>query len=296
MPKGIDDYLFLFLATCDYTNFTIVVPLKTRQSSEVASALQNRVCHIFGPPDTLIVDEDKALTSKVILLLLQFMKIHLFTISPYNHGSSKAERQIQSISNILTKHLKDKGEEWPNYCSSASAANNFFKSTALNDFSPYELVFLRNNPTLFPQPVDLQKHADVTLQEYYDNLMEHKAFIDSIFESFRTKQALDRHLATRQFQKQVQFQPGDLVGLYAPHASSLQTSTRKFRRDWIGPLAITTAHGNDSYSLKDIATQKELTSIYPVHRLKRWFELSPHNTLITNQDELLRANDSLPPS
>ena len=153
--------------------------------------------------------------------------------------------------------------------------------------------FLRENPLLFPDPITIENEKDVTLREYYENLIKHRQFIDAIFQSFRTSQALGRHISSRQYQKQQQFSPGDLVGLYAPHASSLQTSTKKFRRDWIGPLTVTTAHGNDSYSLKDIATQKELNSIYPVHRLKKWFELSSDTSLITTQDELLKTNDRL---
>ena len=64
-------------------------------------------------------------------------------ISPWNHGSSKAERQIQTIGNMITKHLTQKGAAWPLYAGVSAYAMNTFTSTALQGLSPFELVFAR---------------------------------------------------------------------------------------------------------------------------------------------------------
>ena len=40
------------------------------------------------------------------------LNCRLKVISPYNHGSSKCERQIRMISEIIMKHLWDKGQMW----------------------------------------------------------------------------------------------------------------------------------------------------------------------------------------
>ena len=50
---------------------------------------------IFGPPMSLIVDEDRALSSKVMHYVLDTLKIDVKCISPYNHGSLK-NRKIYS--------------------------------------------------------------------------------------------------------------------------------------------------------------------------------------------------------
>ena len=47
-------------------------------------------------------------------------------ISPYNHGSSKCERQLQTISEIIMKHLWDKGQMWPLFATTAAYAINKF--------------------------------------------------------------------------------------------------------------------------------------------------------------------------
>ena len=72
----------------------------------------------------------------------------LKVISPYNYGSSKCERQIQMISEIIMKHLWDKGQMWPLFTTTAAYAMNTFASEALSGLSPFQLVFLRDPPDL----------------------------------------------------------------------------------------------------------------------------------------------------
>ena len=67
------------------------------------------------------------------------LNCRLKVISPYNHGSSKRERQIKMISNIIVKHLWDKGQMWPLFATIAAYAMNTFTSEALSSFSPFQL-------------------------------------------------------------------------------------------------------------------------------------------------------------
>ena len=58
----------------------------------------------------------------------------LKVISPYNHCSSKVERQIKTVSDIIVKHLWNKGQVWPLFMTTAAYAMNTFASEALNGF------------------------------------------------------------------------------------------------------------------------------------------------------------------
>ena len=147
MPKGIYDYEFLLIAVCEITGFVVAIPLIKHDAISIAHALLDRVFLIFGPPKSLIVDEDRALSSKVMHYVLDALKIDVKCISPYNHGSLKTERYIQTINNLITCHLKDKGKEWPLFVTSSCFAMNTFVSTNTG-FSPYELVFLKKPPDI----------------------------------------------------------------------------------------------------------------------------------------------------
>ena len=76
------------------------------------------------------------------------LNCRLKVASPYNHGSSKCERQIKTISEIIVKHLWDKGQMWPLFATTTAYAMNTFASEALSGFSPFQLVFLRDPPDL----------------------------------------------------------------------------------------------------------------------------------------------------
>ena len=74
--------------------------------------------------------------------MLHMLNCKLKVIIPYNHGSSKVERQIKTVSVIIAKHLWDKGQMCPLFATTAAYAMNAFTSEALNGFSLFQLVFV----------------------------------------------------------------------------------------------------------------------------------------------------------
>ena len=108
MPQAFAGYHLLLIITCDQTNFTIAVPLRDRQTQTVAKALIYRVIYLFGPPRQRVCDEATEFTSAIVQAILTMLNCRLN--SPYNHGSSKCKRQIKTISEIIVKHLWDKGQ------------------------------------------------------------------------------------------------------------------------------------------------------------------------------------------
>ena len=105
MPQAFGGYHLLLVITCDQTNFTIAVPLRDQTAQTVAEALIYRVIYLFGPARQIICDEATEFSSAIIQAILCMLNCRLKVISPYNHGSSKCERQIWMISEIIMKHL-----------------------------------------------------------------------------------------------------------------------------------------------------------------------------------------------
>ena len=134
-PMAFGGYQYLLVITCDQTNFTIVTPLRSRDAQSVAKALIFRVIYLFGPPREIICDEAVEFTSHVLQAILHMLNCKLKVFSPYIHGSSNVERQIKTISDIIIKHLWDKGQMWSIFMTTAAYAMNTFASEALNGFS-----------------------------------------------------------------------------------------------------------------------------------------------------------------
>ena len=50
MHQAFGGYHLLLVITCDQMNFTVVVPLRDRQTQMIVEALIYRVIYLFGPP------------------------------------------------------------------------------------------------------------------------------------------------------------------------------------------------------------------------------------------------------
>ena len=142
MPQAFGGYHLLLVITCHQTNFTIVVPLRDRQTQTIAEALIYRVIYLFSPPRPIVCDETAEFTSAIVQAILTMLNFRLKVISSNNDVSSKCKRQIKTISKIIVKHLWDKGQMWPLFATTTAYAMNTFASEALSGFSPFQLDFL----------------------------------------------------------------------------------------------------------------------------------------------------------
>ena len=221
MPMAFGGYQYLLVITCDQTNFTIVTPLRGRDTQSVAKALIYQVIYLFGPPRQIICDEAVEFTSHIVQAILHVLNCKLKVISPYNHGSSKVERHIKTISDIIVKQLWDKGQMWPLFMTTAAYAMNTFASEALNGFSPFQLVFVCNPPDLTSVPFPRIDTIPVVYRKYH-NLLAREQMVDRLLLEWRNQQALEFENRNRQFTKEEIFENNQMVYLLAPHSSALQ--------------------------------------------------------------------------
>ena len=213
MPKAFGGYQYLLVITCDQTNFTIVTPLRSRDVQSVAKALIYRVIYLFGPPRQIICDEAAEFTSHVVQAILHMLNCKLKVISPYNHDSSKVERQIKTVSDIIVKHLWDKGQMWPLFATTAAYAMNTFVSEALNGFSPFQLVFVHNPPDLTSLSFPKIDTILVAYKEYYNLLLARAQIVGRLLLEWRTQQALEFENRNRRFTKEEIFEDDQMVYL-----------------------------------------------------------------------------------
>ena len=127
--------------------------------------------YLFSPPRWIVCDKAAEFTSAIIQAILSMLHCRFKVISPYNDGSSKCERQIKTISDIIVKHLWDKGQMWPLFATTAAYAMNTFASGALSGFSPFQSVFLRDPPDLTSLPFLKIDTIPDNYCEYYNLLL-----------------------------------------------------------------------------------------------------------------------------
>ena len=184
---------------------------------------------MFGPPRQIICDEAAEFTSHIVQAILHMINCKLKVISPYNHGSSKIERQIKTISDITVKHLWDKGQMWPLFMTTAAYAMNTFASETLNGFSPFQLAIFHDPPDLTSLSFHKIDTIPVMYREYYNLLLARAKMVGRLLLEWRTQQALEFENRNRQFTEEEIFKDDQMVYLLAPISSALQMSTTKFR-------------------------------------------------------------------
>ena len=199
MPQAFRGYHLLLVITCDQTNFMIAVSLRDRTAKTVSEALIYRVIYLFGPPRQIICDEATEFSLAIIQVILSMLNCRLKVISPYNHGSSKCERQIRMISKIIMKHLWDKGQMWPLFTMTVAYAMNTFTSEALSGLSPFQLVFLRDPPNLTRLSFPKIDTIPVKHREYYNLLLARAQLVGNMLLEWRTKQALEYESKVKNF-------------------------------------------------------------------------------------------------
>ena len=100
------------------TNYLVTVPIFQARSEEIGEALIENVIRKYCIPEYIIMDQDSAFMSSLMIYLFCRFDIKIKTVAPYNHQSHQAEHGIKSLSRILTKHLTNLGQMWPKYITS----------------------------------------------------------------------------------------------------------------------------------------------------------------------------------
>ena len=91
------------------------------------------------------------------------------------------------ISEIIMKHLWDKGQMWPLFATTAAYAMNTFASGALSGLSPFQLGFLRDPPDLTSLSFPKIDTIPVKHREYYNLLIARAQLVGNLWNDIATQ-------------------------------------------------------------------------------------------------------------
>ena len=275
MPRTKDGFEYMLVFTCEITGYVVAVPLKQRTGEYIAEAVLRHIVWQFGPPQMLIFDEERAMSSDIMIKLYRYLDVTPKLISPYNHGSLKTERYIKSISQMLLKYLTGKGDQWPGLLQPICFTHNVFVNPNTG-FSPFELVYARKPPAVGLLNLSPLENITTTYKDYHQSLISR----------FNTvgKMVMDQRIQQQAMQNQCRpvegFQQGQLVYLISPNTSHLITNRSKFHVKYVGPLAIAHVIDTHHYVLMDIEGNL-LNGVYHYMRLKPAKARTPKGNIST---------------
>ena len=264
MPVSSEGYQYILFICCEFSNYVVAAPLKDKSALHIAEALLNKLYWQFGRPSQIICDQDRALTSKVMLAVFDIFGSDTKVVSPGNHGSSRVERYIQTVANMIGKQIQGQGRQWPRVLQPACYGHNTFTTPTIK-FSPYELVYLHKPPCIANIEFSPTSFGSTTVREYMETLQARFNVLKevAIQEKLR-QQRIQLARQNRYFLKKHVYVKGDMVYYYAPRLSDLQTSSRKFVASWIGPLKISQLLDETHFLLTDLSG-RQLNLLGGVH-------------------------------
>ena len=268
MPTSVSGFKHLMVLCDEITRFVICVPLKTIDAQTICEALIQKVVALFGPPSLLITDAATSLTGKLLDLLCKTLGIEHKTVSVCNHGSLQVERHIRTLSNFLKVNLNQFGNDWVRFVPTVCYAYNSFSSSHLGDHSPFELVFGRKPADLTKVTFDPISGLAHSYQEYVTLLKQRFDHLSrSMLELQKSKQISQNVKVSNQLSKSPMYTLGQLVYLYKPTSSAVQSNSRKINAEWCGPLVIHQVLDRTHYLLSTL-NGEVLHDVFHFNRLK----------------------------
>ena len=114
MPRSHKGHKYILCIIDEVTNYLVTVPIFQARSEEIGEDLVENIITRYCIPEYIIMDQDSAFMSSLMSYLFHRFGIKIKTVAPYNQQSLQAEHGIKSLSHILTKHLTNLGQMWPN--------------------------------------------------------------------------------------------------------------------------------------------------------------------------------------
>ena len=115
IPRSYKGNKYIVCIIDEVANHLKTIPIHHAKSDEIGDVLIENVITKYCIPEQTIMDQDNTFMSSLMNFLFRKFDIKIKTLAPYSHQSLQAEYVIKSLSNILTKHLANLGQMWPNY-------------------------------------------------------------------------------------------------------------------------------------------------------------------------------------
>ena len=215
MPRSHKEHKFILCIIDEVTIYLLTVPIYQAKSKEIGEALIQNVITKCCIPEYIIMDQDIAFMSSLMMYFLNKFNIKIRTVAPYNYQSLQAKHGIKSLSTILTKHLTNLGQMWPKYLPLAPFAYNTLNTPNLGNLSLYELTCGRK-----PRPLlNIDSNSDIevsgTFREYYELMNKRLKYLHAILLNFKSKRLAMIYIDRAFFQ----YKGRDLVYIISPLTS-----------------------------------------------------------------------------
>lgn len=225
---------FILTLQDDLTKFSQAYPLPDHEAKTIAEKFVHEFICKFGKPDSIVTDQGKDFTSKLLSQVSKLFKIKQINCTAYHPQSNAAlERSHSTLADYLKHYINRDQTDWDQWLDFAMFSYNTTTHTSTK-FSPYELMF-GVQPNL-PSSILKSPEFKYTYDDYLDNLTlklrkSHEIAKNNIIDSKEVnKKYYDKKV------NNVYFSVGQLV--YLLNEKTKKGQSKKLTPQYTGPYKI----------------------------------------------------------
>ena len=271
LHKTKDGYQYVLVIVDSFTKWIEAFPMKTQESTEVATCLFENVFTRFGCPKYLVSDRGRSFMNNLITALCELFDIKQFLTSSYHpQSNSQVERTNSTIIQCLRAYCSKDQNTWPVKLPGILMALRRSPCTQSTEFSPFYMVFgiemnLPFDTNVVPKD-KLGKNAKHYIEEVLENL--------KITQDIATQNINDRKQKAKQrydqHSKEPKFRIFDKV-LLKVHQVPVGLSPKLVEK-YEGPYYISEMGPNYTYKIRSCTNRKEHKSLVNASELKHYHD------------------------
>ena len=112
-PTSTRGYKYLLTAICGFTKYLVSVPIREKVSATIAEVLMKHLYLVYGPPETLVHDQDGEFWSDVMTKLAALLDIQPSKITSHRPNSNRVVEQVHAtLHSMFGKLVNENQRNW----------------------------------------------------------------------------------------------------------------------------------------------------------------------------------------
>jgi hypothetical protein len=243
------NYTYVLSILDSFSRLYIPVPLENKKQETVANALWENYLSRFPAPNTIISDNGKEFTNRLVRKILREHKIEPEYVSPYHPSAVHTERIHRVLNASLKIYAKKFGHNrWDRVLPLFASAYNNTPLTSIG-LSPMEIVFAKKtvHPESLNNPGSLKLPSN--LEEYLKDLPEWRSQMYDYVQHMNQKLFQKNKDLHDRSHYMVDYQVGDKVWVWRDTKTDDKLPA-KFKFPWVGPCTVKKKLTENSYELE----------------------------------------------
>ena len=270
-----DGFKYVLVCIDMFTSWPEAEPIKSIDALEVSSKFFRMIISRHGCPDIILTDQGKQFTSKLFNRVCKQYGIEHRESTAYHHQTNgKVEKFNQFLEKALATVVDRNQSNWSLLVDHVLFLYRTTLNRVLSEI-PFYLIYGRD--VTLPQDLMLDSKSNSKRTIESEDINQFKAHLIKVLNEAYQKLNLRKDEMQRKyknyydkFQKEVNFEIGDLVMVYVP--TNTEGLSYKLLSHWDGPWEVTKKIDSVTYRIKKVEDHRTITQ--PVH-VKRLYKYRP---------------------